>query len=86
MRPFAFSFQTPMDPIARDIAHRDALLMSDRAFFAERGIELDDYTEEAAALDTRTSYEKSTATPKGAPVTTDSDLDQHTKLDHPDKE
>jgi hypothetical protein len=86
MRPFAFSFQTPMEPIARDIAHRDALLVSDRAFFAERGIDLDDYRLASAIDDTRTAYEKSSATPKGSPTPTDSDLDHHTKLDHPDKE
>jgi hypothetical protein len=87
MRPFAFSHDASAEPIVRDVEHRDGLLAGDTAFFKARGIDLDAYRSETAAIDdTRTSYEKSTATPKGNPNPYDSDLDGHTKLDHPDKE
>lgn len=87
MRPFAFSHDATVEPIARDIEHRDRLLAGDTAFFEARGIDLAEYRSSPTAIDdTRTSYEKSTATPKGNPNPYDSDTDSHTKLDHPDKE
>lgn len=81
MIPFAFSTSVDYSRLHRDPVARELLIDADRAFFARRGIDLEDYADVTAGL-TKTPYEKSTGTPPEAyPNYTDSDLDQHTTLD-----
>ncbi|MEM1390384.1 MAG: hypothetical protein AAGG45_04825 [Pseudomonadota bacterium] len=88
MKPFALIEPEALSqPVVRDMKLEETLLENDKAFFKRRGIDLRAYMSETNALDTRTSYQKSTGTPRGTnPPYSDSDLDDHTKLDKPTDE